>query len=224
VNIPEAVKRPLRPVWTRVVGPVVWRWQERAAERRDRRSCRADRRRISRLSRLSPVRVILGAGDTDYPGWIRTNIDSLDVLRSDDWERYFTEGSVDALLAEHVWEHLTADEALAAARNCYTYLRNGGYFRVAVPDGLHPDPEYVRYVAPGSMGHQFLYDFRSLSETFQRAGFEVELLEWFDEQGQFHATGWSEDAGFIERSAHHDERNADGQLRITSVIIDAHKR
>jgi predicted SAM-dependent methyltransferase len=173
--------------------------------------------------------VILGAGNSAYPGWIPTDIDCLNVVRREDWARCFSVDSVDAMLAEHVWEHLAADEALAAARNCHRYLKHGGYARVAVPDGLHPDPAYIRYVAPGggpngeSMGHLVLYDYRSLSAVFEAAGFKVELLEWFDEAGLFHATDWPAEAGYIERSARFDERNAGGQLRMTSVIIDAVK-
>jgi len=48
---------------------------------------------------------------------------------------------LDAILAEHVWEHLTKEEALIAALTCYRYIKNGGYLRVAVPDGPHPNPQ-----------------------------------------------------------------------------------
>lgn len=37
-------------------------------------------------------------------------------------------------LAEHVWEHMTYEEGCQAAKNCYDYLADGGYLRVAVPD------------------------------------------------------------------------------------------
>ena len=57
---------------------------------------------------------------------------------------YFNEGSIDAILAEHVWEHLAEEEGLAAAKCCYRYLRPGGYLRVAVPDGFHPDANFTR--------------------------------------------------------------------------------
>jgi predicted SAM-dependent methyltransferase len=49
------------------------------------------------------------------------------------------------MLAEHVWEHLTEEEGLAAARACFKYLSPGGFLRVVVPDGLHPDPAYVEW-------------------------------------------------------------------------------
>lgn len=44
------------------------------------------------------------------------------------------EGLADAFLAEHVWEHLSLDDAHRATRNCQRYLRPGGRLRLAVPD------------------------------------------------------------------------------------------
>lgn len=45
-----------------------------------------------------------------------------------------TDGRVDAFLAEHVWEHLSLEDAHRAARNCHEYLHPGGRLRLAVPD------------------------------------------------------------------------------------------
>ena len=36
-----------------------------------------------------------------------------------------------AYLAEHVWEHMTFAEGIEAAKNCYKYLVEGGYMRIA---------------------------------------------------------------------------------------------
>lgn len=44
------------------------------------------------------------------------------------------EGLVDALVAEHVWEHLSLQDAHRATRNCERHLRPGGRLRIAVPD------------------------------------------------------------------------------------------
>lgn len=43
-------------------------------------------------------------------------------------------GLVDAFLAEHVWEHLSLQDAHRATRNCRRHLRPGGRLRLAVPD------------------------------------------------------------------------------------------
>jgi len=94
------------------------------------------------LATAQRKRVVIGAWSRFDEGWIPTQRDFLDLTKPKDWERFFAPDSVEAMLAEHVWEHLTPAEGLAAARTCYRYLRPGGYLRIAVPDGLHPDPDY----------------------------------------------------------------------------------
>src|SRR3954468_22373780 len=88
------------------------------------------RRRIKSHER----RIVIGAGGTSEPGWIPTQAHQLDVTNAVSWACYFEPSSVDALLAEHVWEHLTLDQAKQAAAHCYRHLKPGGYIRVAVPD------------------------------------------------------------------------------------------
>ena len=53
--------------------------------------------------------------------------------------------------------------------------------------------------------------------------FQVRLLEYWDEQGQFHYHDWDENAGFIGRSKRFDTRNQGEKLGFTSLIIDAIK-
>lgn len=76
---------------------------------------------------------------------------------------------------------------------------------------------------PGADNHRCLYDHSSLAGILQRAGFHVRLLEWFDESGVFHASTWNPEDGQVLRSASFDPRNAGGELRYTSLIIDAVK-
>jgi len=178
-----------------------------------------------------PIRLIVGASSQDYPGWIRTQEDDLNLVRRPDWEARFSPGSLDRVLAEHVWEHLDAADAAVAAGIVFDFLRPGGVFRLAVPDGLFPDDEYQRLVQVGGPGpadhpaasHKVVYDYRTLPPVFARAGFAVRLLEWWDEAGVFHAGTWDERDGFIYRSARFDHRNRDGQLGFTSLIVDAMK-
>lgn len=161
-------------------------------------------------------------------GWYATDEECLNVLERADWDRNCRSGSLRAILAEHVWEHLDPAEGLAAARYCHEFLEPGGYLRLAVPDGLHPDPAYLEHVrpggtGPGAAGHRVLYSYRSLSTLLQQAGFRVEPLEYFDEAGRFHERPWRREAGLVRRSRRYDPRNADGRLRYTSLIIDAWK-
>ena len=82
-----------------------------------------------RRNRQAKLRIIVGACEEDkYEGWIATSKARLDLLREADWANL--ENSVDAILAEHVWEHLDCNAAIVAAQNCFKSLKPGGYIRV----------------------------------------------------------------------------------------------
>ena len=178
-----------------------------------------------------PLRIILGAGDQRYPGWIATQQADLDLLRPEVWAASFGERRADAFLCEHVWEHMTEAEGRAAARLCFAYLRPGGYLRCAVPDGNFPDPEYQRTVQIGGPGpldhpaadHKIVYTAGLFADIFRGAGFEVDLLEYCDERGRFHYNQWDAAQGKIYRSLRFDHRNQDGALKSVSLILDANK-
>jgi predicted SAM-dependent methyltransferase len=174
------------------------------------------------------VRVIVGACEDRYDGWITTNKAQLDILREADWAYHFESDPLDAILAEHVWEHLDCSAAIVAAQNCFKHLKPGGYIRVAVPDGSHPDNDYIDYVKPGGWGtgsddHHVLYTYRTLKTVFESVGFQINLLEYFDERGTFHYQEWTPSDGMIMRSARFDSRNLTGELAYTSIILDARK-
>jgi predicted SAM-dependent methyltransferase len=177
------------------------------------------------------VKVIIGAGKTSYDGWLSTQEDELNLLSKESWSRLVQPGGVDALLAEHVWEHLTLDEGIVAARHCYEYLKPGGYIRCAVPDKNYRNEQYQQVVKVGGPGpadhpaasHKIVYDAKTLVCVFETAGFEVSLLEYCDEQGDFHYTYWNEADGKIGRSLRFDTRNVDGKLGMVSIIVDAKK-
>ncbi len=184
---------------------------------------------VSRIA--GPLRIVVGAGTYDRPGWILTQQEDLDLLQRVDWEDSFGDRKLAAILAEHVWEHLTPEEGRQAARICHGFLAPGGYVRCAVPDGLFPDAAYqslARVGGPGpadhpAAGHKVLYTHRTLPLLFEEAGFVVQALEYCDEQGRFHFTEWAPEDGFIYRSLRFDHRNRDGGPGFTSLILDAMK-
>ncbi len=176
----------------------------------------------------SDLRIVVGASGVFQDSWIPTDVHSLNLLRPNTWKLYFDENSIAAILAEHVWEHLAPEEGFIAAKTCYRYLKKGGYVRVAVPDGYHTSQEYLNYVRPGGTGagaddHKILYNYKTLNKVFEDAGFTVKMLEYFDENGKFHFYDWDTAAGMVHRSKRYDERNANHELRYTSLIIDAVK-
>jgi len=191
----------------------------------DEQSARLQLREAIRASDGN-LKVIIGAGGTILQGWVATDLPLVDVADRISLMSWFQTSSVRAFLAEHVWEHLSTAQAQAAVGNCHQLLMPGGYLRIAVPDGLHPDPKYIDYVKPGGTGpgcddHQVLYTYRTLADLFEAAGFEVCPLEWFDEGGQFHFREWDPNYGFVSRSTRYDERNTHNPTAYTSIIVDA---
>jgi predicted SAM-dependent methyltransferase len=211
--------------------PGLWRIRRAANKIRRRYHQYAGPGRLKRrLEASDQKRIVVGSSGWFESGWIPTEIDFLNLLKPTDWARFFQPTSVDAILAEHVWEHLTPQQGRAAAGTCFTYLRSGGYLRVAVPDGLHPNPTYRDWVRvggalPGQPGndHKVLYTYRSLVELFEGSGFRTVLYEYFDEAGEFQYVEWDPGAGMIRRSKRFDQRNHNGNLVFTSIILDAFK-
>ena len=176
----------------------------------------------------SNLKIIVGSASTKQEGWISTNYPLLDLTNERSFAALFQSDSVDNFLAEHVWEHLTQEEGALACKNCFAFLKQGGNLRIAVPDGFHPDMDYIAQVKPGGYGpgaddHKVLYNYRTLSKLLSNAGFKVTPLEWFDEQGEFRHENWDNAGGFIMRSTRFDPRNRDNPTAYTSLIIDARK-
>ena len=186
---------------------------------------------ISEITANGPLRIMIGAGEQRWDGWIPTQKGELDLLRPKEWEASFHSHLADAFLCEHVWEHLTEMEGREAARLCFKYLKPGGYLRCAVPDANFPNLEYQQKVQIGGPGpkdhpaadHKIVYDYRLFADIFTSAGFIVDLLEYCDEQGRFHFHQWTLEDGPIYRSLLLDQRNREGKIISVSLILDAKK-
>lgn len=176
----------------------------------------------------SNLKIIVGSAATKQEGWISTDYPLLDLTDARTFAALFDSGSVSNFLAEHVWEHLSLEDGAKAGSNCFVYLKQGGLLRIAVPDGFHPDADYIAQVKPGGYGpgaedHKVLYNHLTLSALLENAGYKVRLLEWFDEQGKFRHEEWNPEDGLIRRSTRFDPRNSANPTAYTSLIIDASK-
>ena len=178
------------------------------------------RRRVNSANKL---RINLSPLRSSQQGWIPA-YQTLDLLRPEQWVEYFEPGSLDAILAEDVWQKLTPQQACLAVATCFQFLKPGGYVRVAVPDGYHPSSDYIQRVRPGSVvDHLVLYDHESLEQLFQDAGFQVRPIEYFDAAGSFHTTSWNVSDGLVQQSLLFDKRNESQPFAYTSLFIDAVK-
>jgi len=180
------------------------------------------------LTTSSDIKIIVGAGPTKYEGWFSTDISTLDVTNENHFKKYFKKKKINRILAEHVLEHLTKQELELMIRNFYKYSTEEINIRIAVPDGFHTDKEYIEKVKPGGIGegaedHKHLFNYNSLAEFFESKSFKTKLIEYWDEEGNFH-TGYANDEnGYVKRSFINDSRNSDGKPHYTSLIIDFSK-
>lgn len=186
-------------------------------------------RQKQREEKLKKRKLVIGAGGLVHDAsWFCTEIHTLDVTKKENWEALFEKGKIINVFAEHVWEHLTPEQAEIGNKNIFEYLKKNGRFRVAVPDGFHPDPAYINHVkvdgiGPGADDHKILYTYKTLKASLEKVGFKIELQEYWDENGKFHYTDWNLADGKVLRSRRFDKRNEGGELKYTSLIIDAIK-
>jgi len=171
----------------------------------------------------------IGAGKFEYEnGWLHTDLNSLNITKANEWKKYLRFLKLDNIMSEHVWEHLNEKDTELANKNCYYFLKRKGILRIAVPDGFHPDKNYIEHVRPGGTGagaddHKILYNYKTMKARLEKNGFTVKLLEYWDEHGNFHSIDWTDEGGRILRSKRYDSRNKTGKLEYTSLIVDAEK-
>lgn len=153
-----------------------------------------------------PIKIIVGAAETHQPGWYSTNECWLDITRDDHWRNIFKGRTlVTHVVAEHVFEHLTYEEAQRALRYIHAHMVPGGRIRIAVPDGYHPDPEYQRHVGIEGIGddgsdHKQLLNVDVLGALLSEAGFKPMHIEGYTAGGELKETPYATHDGFIMRS------------------------
>jgi len=131
------------------------------------------RRRARERAVDAPMRLHLGSGGNNLPGWV--NVDLVGAGADVAWDlRHplpFPDGSAEAVFLEHVLEHMTVPEGMAVLGHCLRVLAPGGIVRVGVPDaGL-----YARSYASGDSTIEDLRPGRptrmlALGEVFQEHG------------------------------------------------------
>lgn len=174
-----------------------------------------------------PLQIVIGSAKTNYEHWLATNIESLNVLKVSSFESLLGSKKVNRFLAEHVFEHISYEDAIVGLKNCHQFMVKGGSIRIAVPDGFHPNQDYIDMVKPGGYGwgsddHKLLYNYQTLSTALEEAGFTVRLLEYYDEKGEFQYNDWQSEDGHVMRSMRYDKRFHE-PLGYSSLIIDGIK-
>jgi predicted SAM-dependent methyltransferase len=147
-----------------------------------------------------PVRLHIGCGTNALPGWV--NIDRVARLPGVNTELDVTDlpypdGTVDAVLAEHVLEHFSFAEEAQAWRELARVLRPGGTLTLEVPDFewvcatfLSANDDWREFYVVGATDH-YAGCGRALD---QRWG--ILQTMFFGNQngaGQFHRSAYTED-------------------------------
>jgi predicted SAM-dependent methyltransferase len=180
-------------------------------------------KQISFVGIREKLKIIIGSGSTHFNGWISTDLPHFNILVEKDWDRFFKNRKIDNLLAEHVLEHLTAQDVEKAIHLSHQYLKKGGVFRIAVPDGYNPDKQYQDDVSPSGQlgahhGHLSLWNHELFENMATQNNFSCVLLEYFDKEGIHRLNPFNNENGYIERTMNNKESN------YPSLVMDLIKR
>lgn len=199
-----------------------------------RKSVRYTSRRLAlriAIQGEGPLKIIVGAAETNQKGWLSTNEQWLDITKEEDWKKNFGKKNlVSHIVAEHVFEHLTTEESIKALNNMFKWLSQNGKIRIAVPDGYNPNNEYIRHVCVEGLGddaadHKQLLNVDSLTALMQKAGFTAQHIEGYNADGTLTQNRWQAEDGFIRRSRQNNFQDSwSFPDAATSLIVDGQKK
>ena len=171
-----------------------------------------------------PIRIIIGASSTQESGWISTEQDFFDLTDQDTMSKFLGRSKVDAYLLEHVLEHLSIDDSELALSLLANTLKPDGYIRIAVPDGNHPDDDYLHYVGiDGPDDHKHLWRVGDFERISTELGLNLTALEFCDEMHIRQKIQQLDDRGLITRrflNLNTDHSNWQSSIGPSSLIVD----
>lgn len=140
---------------------------------------------------MKKINLACGHPLPEFKDWI--NIDNKRALQSEyeGWKfichditkplRMFKRNTVNVIFCEHMMEHFDMAEAIKIAKDMHRVLVPQGMFRVVVPDAV------LRKNEPPENGtehnHKTAWTYHSLDWMLKNAGFKVELVKYWNENG-----------------------------------------
>jgi len=172
-----------------------------------KRKARSTPRKVEQLLSLGqPIRLDIGAGDLDRPGWVTLDItDNCDLF----WDLRngipFPSNSIEMVYSSHLFEHMDYPSGQSLLAEVHRVLAPGGTVSVCVPNArlyidaylgvrdLNPDHDFwepalhsrsginlLNYIAYMGDEHKCLFDQDSLLERMREAGFVDVSARSFD--------------------------------------------
>jgi predicted SAM-dependent methyltransferase len=93
------------------------------------------------------------------------------------------------------FEYLEIEKDFKAINNLKQLLCKNVKISFAVPDGYHPNEDYINTVKPNGTGgadHKVLYNYKSIKQFFD-TDFKIKYQEYFDEKKNFKYNNWYND-------------------------------
>lgn len=188
---PVAPTPPLRRFVKRVV-PARWHYPLREAATDALRL--RERRRAQALADGDLLRLQLGSGRRQKPGWINVDLAfgaPVDLAWRLPRRLPFASGTVETIFHEHLLEHLPLERAVSLLDECHRLLRLGGILRIGVPDAgayleayARDDEKLLEKLRPNRPtrllavqdlfylpGHRTMYDLQTLTLVLAASGF-----------------------------------------------------
>ena len=177
-----------------------------------------------------PVPLSIDVGGVEFAGrkdnFIVTNINNhnFDILDVSSMKQFIKGRPVGKYMTEHVFEHLSYNDAKKGFQNMYATLIDGGRVRICVPDGYLPSVTYQEYIKVGNaFEHKMVWTIDNLKPLLEKVGFEVVPLEYWNKNGTERYTGkWDDKDGYLQRTSKERTDTYDNILH-TSLSLDAFK-
>lgn len=183
---------------------------------------RALRERKQRFKQQAPLDEVEAAyASTNFAPWVFAKGDALEFL----------DDSLTFIYAEHFFEHLFFDEAVALLRECRRVLQPDGVIRIVVPDAdlrTYERPEAVgfpklsmRFNDPKK--HKTRWSVYMLAETLELVGFSARPVVFCTKAGAFISEPVSEGHPFYRGCVDPLIFTLDYVQRPKSLIVDGRK-
>lgn len=182
-----------------------------------RRALRELKQRVKHQATLSEIEAAYAS--TNFAPWMFSKGDRLDIA----------DGQIEFIFAEHFFEHLFFDEAVALLRECRRVLAPTGLVRIAVPDAdlrTYEAPEPVGYPTRSMpftdpTKHKTRWSVYMLKETLELVGFRTHPLAYCTKAGDFVAESPNADHPFYRDCTDPLVFTLDYVQRPKSLIVDA---